>query len=427
MDGMKTLKELSPEANKCVKCGACRSVCPTFKAIGRETASARGKLALISAYLEGAIELNEAYIRHIKECTLCGACRANCPSGVDTTGVFAAARADIAKAQGVPFAASLMFKQLLNSGGHTPFLLKFYSRVQGVLFRDASIEKGLLSRFPLPLVGNGRLVPRFATTTFLELPQVESLGAGDKRPMGSATVAYYAGCGVNFLMPEIGLKSLDVLKRAGVSVVVPSGQICCGMPAYSSGDTETAREMAIKNLEAFEKAEFDFITTACATCGYGLKTLFNKLLGDDPEYKERVRKFSSKVRDITELLVNELDFIANKSVASKNASKTVTYHDPCHLGRAQGVREEPRRLMEIKGGVRLKEMKNPCACCGLGGGLNVSNYALSVEISRKKADNIKKSNADIVATACPGCMVQLRDALHRFKVNAEVRHVVELL
>lgn len=424
---MKTLKGFSAEANKCVRCGTCRSVCPTFKAIGRETASARGKLALISAYIDGKIGLNEAYVRHVKECTLCGACRANCPSGVDTTGVFAAARADIAKAQGVPFAASFLFRQLLNSGGQTPFLLKLFSRFQGVLFRDASIEKGLLSRFPLPLVGGGRLMPRFAETTFLELPRVEALGGAGKTARGRATVAFYAGCGINFLMPEIGLKSLDVLKSAGASVIVPSGQICCGMPAYSSGDVETAREMAIKNLEVFEKAEFDFIATSCATCGYGLKTLFNKLLGGEPEFKERVERISSRVRDITELLVNELNFTVNRNAARRDAARTVVYHDPCHLGRAQGVREEPRRLIEMGEGVRLKEMKNPCACCGLGGGLTVSNYELSVEIARKKAENIKNSNAEIVATACPGCMVQLRDALHRFKVNAEVRHVVELL
>jgi glycolate oxidase iron-sulfur subunit len=295
-----------------------------------------------------------------------------------------------------------------------------------VFFKGSSIESGLLSRFSLPVIGGGRLVPRFAKTVFLEMPEIRGMAsAPEAGATARAKVAFYAGCGVNFLMPEVGLKSIGVLKEAGASVSVPDGQVCCGMPVYSAGDIGTAREMAVKNLEAFEEGGFDFITTSCATCGYGLKTLFAKLIGEDPLYRDRVERFSAKVRDITELLVNELGF---KRDAGSNKPRTVvTYHDPCHLGRAQGVREEPRRLISMAKGAGLKEMKNPCACCGLGGGLSVSNYELSAEISRRKAENVKKSGASIVATACPGCMVQLRDALHRANVNAEVRHVVELL
>ncbi|MDP2688681.1 MAG: (Fe-S)-binding protein [Deltaproteobacteria bacterium] len=424
---MKSLIELSEDIDKCVRCGACRSVCPVFKVVGREGASTRGKMALIQARRNGALELTETYLRAIKDCTLCGACQSNCPNDVNTTAIIAAARAESIDKLGMPLAASLVFKNLLEPNTLMDRAFKWATRFQGLVFRDSPVENGLLARFTLPFVGmgKGRLLPQVVKTFFLDMPEAKAASGGKgKRGTGPPRVAFYAGCGVNFLMPDIGIKSLEVIKRAGAEAVVPPGQVCCGMPAFSTGDVFTAREMARKNLEVFEAYELDFITTACATCGYGLKTLMRELLGDDPALKGRVEAFTARVRDINELLVNELKL---KGGENRLGAKTVTYHDPCHLGRAQGVREEPRELIAGGRGVTLKEMKNPCACCGLGGGLSLSNYELSVEIARKKAENIRASGADVVVTACPGCMVQLRDGLHRFGVDAKVAHVVELL
>lgn len=415
---------IQTEIDKCVRCGTCRSVCPVFKAVGRETACARGKISLIGANLKGDLPLTDTYVKHVKECTLCGACRANCPNGVDTTAVFAAAREDIAKKQGLPFTASFILKHVLDSGRIMPFAMRWANRLQSIAFKDTCAGAGLLSRFTMPFVGSGRLVPQLAERFFLDLPEVKALGDDAKRLQGATKVAFYAGCGINYLMPGVGVASLYVLKRAGVEVVVPPAQVCCGIPAYSMGDMDSARAMALKNLEAFESIDADFITTSCATCGYALKKLFRKLLGDDPLLDARVEAFSKKVRDITELLVDELGF---KGGGKNPVNARVTYHDPCHLGRGQGVREAPRVLIAASRGVELKEMKNPCACCGLGGGLSLANYDLSMEIARRKAENIRASGAQIVATACPGCMVHLRDGLHRFGVDARVAHVVELL
>lgn len=420
---MKTIGMLKEEMEKCVRCGTCRSVCPTFKAIGRETASARGKITLIESYSKGVLEFNETYLKHLKECTMCGACKANCPNSVDTLAIYAAARADAVEKEGVPFAASVIFRNLLESN-RLPWALKLANRLQSILFRDASAETGLLSRFSLPLIGRGRLLPPIARTPFLELDEVKALSGAAGKKGHSLKVAFYAGCGVNYLMPEVGSASLDALRRAGVEVVVPAGQVCCGMPAYAMGDVSMARSMALKNLELFESHEADFITTSCATCGHGLKKMFVDLLGDDPELKKRVEAFSARVRDISELLVNELKF---KGKGAGEKTRVVTYHDPCHLGRAQGVREEPRELIASSQGVLLKEMKNPCSCCGLGGGLSITNYDLSMEIAKRKAENVRRSGAEIVATGCPGCIVHLRDGLHRFGVKAKVVHVVELL
>ncbi|HEY4707037.1 MAG TPA: (Fe-S)-binding protein [Thermodesulfobacteriota bacterium] len=420
---MKRLELLRDEIDKCVRCGTCRATCPTTKALGIETASPRGRVSLVDAYSKNEIGLTEVYLKHLKECTLCGACRSNCPNGVDTIAIFASARAEAIEKNGVPLAASLVFRNLLDTGGLMGLGLKLASKLQGLLFKDSSAGMGLLSRFSLPLVGSGRLVPPLAKTFFLDLPEVKAL-SGVESKSGRPKVAFYSGCGINYLMPELGSKSIDVIKKAGADAFVPQGQVCCGMPAYAMGDIKAARAMALKNLEELERADADFIATSCATCGHGLKRLMVDILSDEPELKARAEKVASKVRDISELLIHELGF---KTGSSSGQKRIVTYHDPCHLGRAQGLREEPRDIIKMSGNATLKEMKNPCLCCGLGGGLMYNNYELSMDIARIKAENIKNSGAEIVATACPGCMVQLRDGLHRFGVSAQVKHVIELL
>ncbi|MBI5642436.1 MAG: (Fe-S)-binding protein [Deltaproteobacteria bacterium] len=420
---MEKLNTLKDEILKCVKCGTCRSVCPTFRVIGRETASARGKLTLIDAYLKGEIGLTEEYQRHIKECTLCGACRDTCPKGVNTVKLYNSARADLIEKLGVPVTASIVFKNLLESGRLMDMALKIATRLQGLIFKDASVESGLLSRFSLPVIGKGRLLPPLARTFFLDLPEVKGL-SGPARTK-QVKVAFYAGCGINYLMPEVGKASIDILKKAGVDIIVPGSQVCCGMPAFASGDAAIARSMALKNLEVFEAIDCDYIATSCATCGHGLKHMFVDLLSDSPDLKRRVEAFSAKVKDITELLVKVLGFKAE--IIEAGVKKTVTYHDPCHLNRAQGIRNEPRELLKGNKNIAFREMSFPCSCCGLGGGLSIANYDLSIEITKRKIEAVRDSGAEIVATACPGCMVQLRDGLHKYGVKARVAHVVELI
>lgn len=427
---MKELKELVKEIEKCVRCGTCRSICPTFRVLGRETACARGKLTLIQAHLSGELPITDAYIKHLKECTLCGGCRDTCPNGVKTVEIINAARIEVIEKQGMPLAASLVFKNMLDSGKVMPMVMKLATRLQGLLFKGSVVEGGFVSRFSIHGMGNGRLLPQFATTFFMETPEAKALfadGKPDKKERRAARVAFYAGCGVNYLMPNVGIKSLEVLKRAGAEVVVPSGQICCGMPAFSMGDKSTAKGMALRNLEAFEGLDVDYITTSCATCGHALKNLFVDLLGDDAALKTRVEAFSAKVMDITALLADVLKFTGVKENGESADIKVVTYHDPCHLNRSQGVRSQPRELLKNSSGLKFREMRFPCSCCGLGGGLNVANYELSIEVARRKAESVRGSGADVVATACPGCMVQLRDAMHKYGVEAKVVHVVELL
>lgn len=432
---MKNLESLRPEIDKCVKCGTCRSICPTTRVLKRESACARGKLTLIKAYLDGEIEMTENYMRHIKECAMCGGCRDVCPAGVKTTDVYLAARAEMVEKKGLSFLASLVFKSL-DSARLMPFALKLGARFKGLFFKGAETETGLVSRFSLPLVGGGRLMPEVAGKFFLDMKEARKLGRRVK-PKADGTageneqnprVAFFAGCGVNFLMPQVGIASLKCIERTGASVSVPKGQVCCGMPAFYTGDVETAMRLAKKNIELFEKYDSDYIATSCATCSHGLKTVFKKLFEDDDEMRERAESFSAKVRDITELLATDLGPMKSSGKSSaESAPLSVTYHDPCHLNRNQGIKAEPRALLEAAPGVKFKNMKFACSCCGLGGGLSMTNYDLSIAISKRKAEGALKSGADVVATACPGCIVQLKDSMHHYGVDKKVVHVVELL
>ncbi|MFQ5354226.1 MAG: (Fe-S)-binding protein, partial [Thermodesulfobacteriota bacterium] len=422
--------ELGSELNRCVKCGTCRSICPTFRVIGRESAAARGKLALIRAYLDGDKGLGEDYVRHLKECTMCGGCRDSCPSGVDTVRVMNAARAEHVEKEGVSFAASFMMRNLLDYKGIMPKALRYVSKFRGILFKDSPTENGLVSRFSLPVIGCGRLVPELAGTFFLDTAEARALGAG---PLAEeARVAFYSGCGVNFLMPEVGLKSVKALGSTG-PVVVPGEQVCCGMPAYYSGDVETAKKLAIKNIKVFEEYDLDYIITSCATCSHALKNVFKDIISEtgDEALMERAERFAEKVRDITEFLPVKQEArlaVEDEAVQEQGGKKpVVTYHDPCHLNRNQGIRDAPRDLIKSQKNLEFREMRFPCSCCGLGGGLTMNNYELSVKITKRKAESIEGSGADIVATACPGCIVQLRDGLHKYGVKAKVVHVVDLL
>lgn len=430
MDRLELLKE---DIGKCVRCGTCRSICPVLRVSGREGGSARGKLTLIKAYLDGTIGLDEEYIKAIKECTLCMSCRDSCPNGVRTTGIIQAARVDAARKQGLPFIASLVLKNIIDSTTLMPLAMKLAARLQGAFFKDTLAETGLIARFSLPLIGQGRLVPQLAKTFFLELPDVRALSPENKdkavRPSAATTVAFYAGCGINYLMPEVGVASLDVLRRAGAKTVVPGGQVCCGMPLWSMGDASTARNLAIKNIETFEAIDCDYIVTSCATCTYGLKKMFKEILSDaEPQLRSRVEAFAAKVIDITALLAGKLRAANMEGKGNdKGRRTTVTYHDPCHLNRGLGVRNEPREMLAKNKSLALKEMRFPCSCCGLGGGLAYSNYEMSMDVMKRKAESVRDSGAEVVATACPGCIVQLRDGLHRHGVKADVKHVVELL
>ena len=430
---MKLLKDIAYDLSMCVHCGVCKSKCPTFRVEQREWASARGKLSLCDAQQKGEIEISPKFIKAISECLTCGQCKASCPNDIDIPSIIQSVRIEIVEEKGLPFPLSFLVRNILDPKRITPYLVKIASLTQGLFFKKADDNGGGCRRLPLPYIDKKRLVPSLAKRTFLQRRGqffFSDSGKQSRRTETAASkrVAFFAGCLINYSMSNIGDATLDVLNELGVEVIVPGEQGCCGLPALNSGDIKTARKQALKVLEVFGDLDVDFITASCATCSSALKVYLKKLLDEEGEnVRSKVEALSSKVRDITELLVRELN--CKKPLTSQRSpltSSVVTYHDPCHLSRYQGIKDEPRAIIEASG-AEFREMTHPCSCCGLGGSFNLKHYDFSMEINRYKTKHIEDSGADIVATACPGCILQLRDGLHRGDVKKKVVHVVELL
>ncbi len=426
------LIESIPDEETCIKCGSCRSVCPTFNSAHREGASARGKLALIDAKFHGEDDFGNVFLKHLNECTLCGACYDVCPKDVNTPELVMAARAEVVRSGGLSFFKRFVFRKVFFWDNLMELGIRVASLFQTLLFKKTASGEGQVSRFSiLPVIGKGRLLPILPHKSFMQ----SSVAVSHKNPEVTKKIkaSFFVGCGINYLVTNVGDATVNVIEKAGGSVFIPKGQLCCGMPAVASGDFESARALALRNIDIFEKEDVDFIVTSCASCGHNMKENYKTLFEDEnEETRKRVEWYSSRVMDITEFLVDELDYKPTTDKADSLFAggapvsyPAVTYHDPCHLGRGQGLKTQPRDLIKSTG-ADLIEMDNQ-SCCGLGGGLVFENYDMTIDISKKKALSVKETGAKVVATACPGCMVQMRDGLNKEKVDVEVKHIVEML
>ncbi len=222
-------------------------------------------------------------------------------------------------------------------------------------------------------------------------------------------IAFFTGCMVDYKFPEIGHKLVKILKENGIDIDVPEGQVCCGSPLLRTGQTEIVQDLVDKNKEVFK--DYDTVITVCSGCGSTLKN-------NHPDFGSKLN-----VMDISEFLVDKLDESKLKEV-----NMTVTYHDPCHLGRGQGIKDAPRDIIEKIPGVEFKEMLYPCQCCGAGGGIKSGKPKIAMELSKSKAEMIKDTGADAVVTICPFCELNIQDGLNEIGCDdIECIHILELL
>lgn len=414
------LDKLKFNIDDCVKCGTCRPVCPTFNAGLTEGASARGKIALADFKEKGLVDgTSVTFKKHMIDCTLCGACEEVCPQNIKIPLIVMKQRGDILRNSFSGKIKAFLLSSVLRSKILKNISFLILKMFTPILFRKKQF--GLESRFPLPVLNSKRLIPEPPKKDFLETVRTVEGRAGDKGVENPVKVGFFSGCGINYIVPHVGESTLNVLENAGVSVVTPLNQLCCGMPAQAHGLRIEAIEFAKENVQIFNDLDLDYIVTSCATCGHSLKSMYNELIEDcgDENLINDFKKFSSKVRDITELLVDDLNF-PQRGI---NFKESVTVHDPCHLGRGQGVTSQPRNLL-AQAGYKVKEMTDSDRCCGLGGGLTFSDYDMSKIVTNEKSNNIVATGADIVATGCPGCMVQIQDGLNRNGINKQGKSVV---
>jgi glycolate oxidase iron-sulfur subunit len=284
----------------------------------------------------------------------------------------------------------------------------------GLIFKRLPKNSGLRLRFPAPYLEKGRTVPPIVTKPFRDRhPEII------KGEPGQPTVAFFTGCGINFMYPDIGEAFLKVLKFMGVTVIIPKDQGCCGLPAVSAGAGEVIEQLADQNLIALTRHKVDHIITACASCNAGIGKIY-------ADFGDEFKALADQTEDIFVFLARH--GLPEKLDALPKAQKRVrvTYHDPCHL-RSLGITKEPRAILKALPQVDYVEMDAAATCCGLGGTYSVYHYENSKKIGAKKATHIENSGAEIVATDCPGCIMQLQDSINHAGGQQHSTHILELL
>ncbi|ABB13749.1 (Fe-S)-binding protein [Carboxydothermus hydrogenoformans] len=407
------MTEIKQEFLKCMRCGNCQAVCPIYKETKMEAEVARGKIQLIKGVTEGVLKPTEYLAEKIATCLTCLACQENCPSGVNYEKILLYGRDYLAKENGLPPVKKAIFK-VLRKPRLFNFGLKMASRFQGLALKKVKGRPGRKLRFGLLEDHENRLLPEFSKETLVEK-------ARSKQTSGKEKLLYFPGCMINNVYVNVGEAVIAVLQHNGAQVVVPEKQSCCGTPARVHGDIESAKSLGRYVIDTYLAMDADYVITSCSTCGVTLRQGYVELFADEPEYLEKAKKLAQKTRDINEYLV-EKGFIRPKKLNLK-----VTYHDPCHLNRKLKVNKQPREILKVVLGENFREMKKPAVCCGGAGSFSLTHYPLSKAIGKKKALDIIETGAEVVATSCPGCMLQLNDALAKEGSNIKVLHVAELL
>lgn len=382
---------------RCVRCGQCRSVCPVFEVIGNETATPRGKVFLAHMLASGELTPNAEIAYLLSFCLLCQACTKECPSAIPVHKIVTATRSLLAREVPSPL-QKFVFKEIWPR----PHLLNLSAGLlrgcQSLGLLDLGVSLGLLpSALHLP----GKLPRRPARAFVQEITTAE----GTKK----MRVGYFLGCTTNFLYPGVARSTVAVLSRLGCEVVIPGELKCCGLPQTENGEIEAAKSLGRSNFAAFQRLGVEAVVTDCASCFAALK--------ESPEFKR------IKVLDLSCLLT---DLIAGYNPGLKKIQKVVTYHDPCHLAKAQGITGGPRELLRLAC-AEFREMPGANNCCGGGGAFSFYHYDVSMGILNKKISSIKETGAELVATFCPACVMQIRHGLLKQGLNIQVAHPVEFL
>ena len=402
---------------KCVHCGFCLPACPTYTLWGQEMDSPRGRIYLMKLALEGKVEMNESWVSHFDSCLGCVACMPACPSGVDYGKLIEATRAQIERNYQRPAAEKLhrrfLFEAFTNPGRmkflRWPLLAYQKSGVQGAL-RALGVFKAL----PKSVAAMDALLP-----TALPIEQVASLtpAQGEQRKR----VGLLLGCVQRTFFSHVNAATVRVLAAEGCEVVAPPEQTCCGALFVHAGEEERAQELARRTIDAFEKADVETIVINAAGCGSNVKE-YGHLLRDDPNYAERAKRFAAKCKDISEILC---EFPPRAERKPLNAR--VAFHDSCHLQHAQGVRLQPRSLLQQLPGTQVLEIPESPICCGSAGIYNLVQHEAATVLGDRKARLIAPLQPDVVATGNPGCLLQLQSALSKANQRIPVVHTIQLL
>lgn len=417
---MRELFNYTETSDACIKCGKCIPVCTIHNVNADEVTSPRGFIDLLGAYQRGELELDFNAKEIFESCFLCTNCTDVCPKALPTDMVIEQVRADIADKFGIAWFKRAFFF-LLRHRFTMDILFKLGYVFQTCGFKIKAELNSMQPRFNLPIIKKDRLLPSMGKTSFLN-SYPENISHGGKR-----RVAIFIGCLGNYNYTAIGDGLVEILEELQIDAFIPKKQLCCGAPAYFTGDFATVDHNAKKNIAYFESFidDVEAIIIPEATCSAMIKIDYEHFFHDQPEWLERSKKLKNKIFMATEWLEQHTDL---KAVLATKAQSdlSVTYHDPCHARKMQGIYQEPRRL--IGQNYTIKEMSDPNACCGFGGvTMQTEKFHFAQAAGRPKAAMIRNSGAQIVSSECSACRMQINNSMHEADVDVVFKNPIELI
>ena len=408
----------------CVHCGFCLSTCPSYRVIGKETDSPRGRVYLMNGLSQGEFTLTDTTVEHFDTCLGCLACVTTCPSGVEYDQLITSARVLIEQNYRRSLPQRLLRKMLFSLLPYPQRLrlllapLQVYQKtgLQNLLHRT-----GLLARIlPKSLVAMESLLPPIQSQAFVD-PELEIFPAQGKRRY---RVGMILGCIQRLFLSEVNLATIRVLTANGCEVFIPKGQGCCAALPHHQGQVEQAQDLARQMIDSFADVELDAVIINASGCGHTLKE-YGQILKDDQTYCDRAQAFAHQVKDVQEFL----DEVGLTTPLSPLQSKplAVVYQDACHMLHGQKIQAQPRHLLQQIPGIELREPRDAFLCCGSAGIYNILQPEIAEELGQQKAQNLMQTGAALVASANVGCTMQIRKHLDVQDQPLPVLHPMQLL
>ncbi|ENQ6681260.1 (Fe-S)-binding protein [Campylobacter upsaliensis] len=407
-------------SQSCVKCGKCIPTCTIHQIKRDEINSPRGFLDLLAAYKEGNLELDKEAKRVFESCFLCTNCVEVCPSHIRVDNAIEAVRYDIAKKFGIAW-----YKRLLLYFLRTRKALDIAAKF-GFVFQSCAFalqNSGMKARFSLPFIKKGRLLPSFKQKSFLN-QNTEFIDNG-----GEKSVGFFVGCLANYFYIDSAKAVLSIAKELKINVDLMKEQVCCGAPHFFTGDFKSLESLAKKNVEYFEKKleSVEYIITPEATCSamlsVDLEHFFTMI--KEEQWAKRAAKIAPKIKLATWYFYEKTPLLELLKTKGKR-DLLLTYHDPCHARKMQGVFKEPRALLGAN--YRFAEMSDSNACCGFGGvSMQSDYYENTLKVGLKKAKMIDESGASVVSAECSACRMQISNALTQNQSKVVFKSPLELI
>ncbi|MGC1306447.1 MAG: (Fe-S)-binding protein [Phormidesmis sp.] len=407
----------------CVHCGFCLPTCPSYRVIGKENDSPRGRIYLMDAINKGEAPLSDASVKHFDSCLGCLACTTACPSGVQYDRLISNTRPQIQRnhARTLPQRA---LRQLIFS------LFPYPDRIRLLLTPLALYQKlglsklmastGLLKRFSPNLAAMESLLPPVTASCFTDnLPELIP-AEGQKR----YRVGMILGCVQRVFFTGVNEATARVLSANGCEIVIPRSQGCCSALPEHQGETAQAQALARQMIDSFDKTNIDYVIINAAGCGHTLKE-YDHILADDPDYAERATAFAAKVRDVQEFLAEA--GLVTQLHPLQEAPLTMVYQDACHLLHGQKISRQPRQLLEQIPGVTLREPLDAALCCGSAGVYNMLQPEIAQALGQMKATSLVNTGAALIASSNPGCSLQIKQALEQQGKRVTLKHPIQLL